>query len=306
MNTLYKEVEITKQAVHKHFRRVCRFEQQVKFLIFEVEKLREEHPNCGLEKVYYTLQPSFIGRDRFIELFMSLGFRVRNKKNYRRTTYSSSFYYPNLIKGLEISSPNILWQSDITYIEVNNIFYYAVFIIDVYTKEIVGYRVSDHMRATANLKALKTAINQFGVPEIHHSDRGSQYIYKPYTELLKTHATKISMSLIAQENAYAERINKTIKEEYLEGWSISNFMQLKKYVRKAVEHYNTKRIHNNIGRKTPFEFRKKVLSLTIEDRPKIIIYTEVDNKVKDGANDHHFNQDLSSDHFRSKLEVNIN
>ncbi|PIE77331.1 MAG: integrase, partial [Candidatus Delongbacteria bacterium] len=164
-----------------------------------------------------------------------LGFRVKHKKNYRRTTYSSKSNYPNLIKGLEVASPNVIWQSDITYIEVNNTFYYAVFIIDVYTKEIVGYKVSDHMRATANVEALKSAIKKFGVPQIHHSDRGSQYVYKPYIELLKSHETKISMSLIAQENAYAERINKTIKEEYLAGWAIDSFEHLKKCVKKAVK-----------------------------------------------------------------------
>ncbi len=306
MNSLYRELEISKQAVFNHFTRELAFEQKVEILIKEAEVLRKAHPRCGLEKMYYTLNPDFIGRDRFIDLFMSLGFRVKNKKNYRRTTYSSNFYYPNLIKGLEVTSPNVIWQSDITYIEVNNTFYYAVFIIDVYTKEIVGYRISDHMRATANVEALKSAIKKFGAPKIHHSDRGSQYVYKPYIELLKSHNTKISMSLIAQENAYAERINKTIKEEYLAGWDVSSFGQLKECVKKAVEHYNMKRIHNNIGRERPFEFRKKILSFPKQDRPKVIIYTDVENKMMGVSNAHHFKQDLTSDHIYPKFEENIN
>ena len=90
-----------------------------------------------------------------------------------------------------------------------------MFIIDVYTKKIVGYAVSDHMRATANVKALQMALNTHITPEFHHSDRGSQYNYGEYVTILKRAGTKISMALKAQDNAYAERINRTIKDEYL-------------------------------------------------------------------------------------------
>ncbi len=158
-------------------------------------------------------------------------------------------------------------------------FYYAVFIIDVYTKEIVGYCVSDHMRATANMKALQDAITDYGSPKIHHSDRGGQYIYKDYIKLLKQHNSQISMGLIAQENAFAERINRTIKEEYLEHWDINDFSELKERTDQAVKHYNKQRLHNNIDRNTPQYFRKYVLSLPEQDRPKVTIYTEVENKT---------------------------
>ncbi len=178
MNSLYKTIGISKQAVHQYAKKQLFLEKQVEVLVQESEALRVEHPGCGVEKMYYTLHPKNMGRDKFIELFMNLGFRLKKHRNYRRTTFSSKHYYPNIIKGLEINKPNVIWQSDITYIEVNGQFYYAVFIIDIYTKEIVGYNISDHMRATANVNALKQAIKNSGVPKIHHSDRGSQYIYK--------------------------------------------------------------------------------------------------------------------------------
>ena len=163
--------------------------------------------------MYNMLKPNFIGRDAFIETLMSLGYRVKRNKNYKRTTIASKLYYPNLIKGIELVSPNHLWQSDITYFEVGTRFYYGVFIIDVYTKEIVGYSVSDNMRATANVKALKSAICEYGKVKIHHSDRGSQYIAKKYTAILNDIESQISMGLTAQDNAYAERINQTISYE---------------------------------------------------------------------------------------------
>ena len=257
MNQLYQVMDISKQAVHQYALRQKQFDYKIGVLLREAELLRREHPGCGVEKMYYTLKPDFIGRDRFIELFMQLGFRLKRKKNYRRTTYAVSVFYPNLIKGLVVKAPSTVWQSDITYISVGQSFYYAVFIIDVFTKKIVGYQVSDHMRATANVNALQMALNHNKPPLIHHSDRGAQYIYKPYIKLLKKHLCKISMARSAQDNAYAERINKTIKEEYLHFWKPQNFNQLKRFVAKAITQYNNVRPHNHIGRLSPAEFEHK-------------------------------------------------
>lgn len=257
MSQLYKYVGITRQAIDQYSHRQAVFDNKVLFLLSEAEDLRREHPGCGLEKMYYSLNPPFIGRDRFIELFMDLGFRLKKRTNYKRTTYAVASKYTNLIKGLSVCAPSIVWQSDITYYDVNDKFYYVVFIIDVYTKEIVGYTVSDNMRATANLKALEMALANYKAPVIHHSDRGGQYIYTEYINLLEANKCKISMCKSSQDNAYAERINRTIKEEYLDYWKPSDFKQLKIYTKRAVEHYNEKRIHNNLDRIKPSEFAQE-------------------------------------------------
>lgn len=257
MNQLYKVIGISKQAVNQYSKRQAVFDKNIQDLLLEAEDLRQEHPGCGVEKMYNTLKPDFIGRDKFIDLFMDLGFRIKKKKNYRRTTYASSIYYPNLIKGMNLNAPSVIWQSDITYIAVGDKFYYAVFIIDVYTKKIVGYQVSNHMRASANINALNKALKDNKAPLIHHSDRGSQYICKEYNELLKDNKSRISMALCGQDNAFAERINRTIKEEYLDYWNPKTFDQLKKCVKKAVNHYNNVRLHNNIGKLSPVEFESR-------------------------------------------------
>ena len=83
------------------------------------------------------------------------------------------------------------------------------------------------MRATANMNALRMALSQHGAPTIHHSDRGSQYTYKEYVRLLEANGSKVSMALSSQDNAYVERINRTIKEEYLDYWKPKTFAQLK-------------------------------------------------------------------------------
>jgi transposase InsO family protein len=248
------------------------FDTRIQVLLAEVDLLREEHPGCGLEKMYDTLKPMFIGRDRFIALFMDLGYRVRKYKNYHRTTYSSNRYYPNLIKGLLVNGPSQVWQSDITYIRIGERFYYAVFILDVYTRKIVGYQVSDHMRATANVAALKMAFKDHNPPVIHHSDRGSQYVYDEYINLLTSENCKISMGLTAQDNAYAERINQTIKYEYLRYWMPSTLEELKADVKRAVYHYNTKRIHKNLQKMTPSNFEEKWSTYSVQSRPVLNIF----------------------------------
>lgn len=272
MNQLYKVVGISKQAVSQHSKRQDVFNNKVLDLMAEAEDLRKEHPGCGVEKMYNVLRPDFIGRDRFVELFMDLGFRLKRKKNYRRTTYASNIFYPNLIKGLKVNKPSAVWQSDITYIEVGGRFYYAVFIIDVYTKKIVGYQVSDSMRAIANVKALQMALKTNKAPLIHHSDRGSQYIYKDYIKILKDNKTQISMALSAQDNAYAERINRTIKEEYLDYWKPKTFKELRKCTDRAVYQYNTRRPHNNIGKLSPIIFEEKWINNQLLVKPIITIF----------------------------------
>jgi putative transposase len=233
MNQFYEAIGISKQAVHKYAVLQSKHDEKMVDLIKHADALRTVHPGCGVAKMYYSLKPDFLGRDRFIEEFMSLGYRLKRKKNYHRTTISTTIYRPNLIKGMKVSAPSVIWQSDITYIPVGDKHYYAVFIIDVYTKEIVGYAVSDHMRASANIRALKMALKIRESPKYHHSDRGGQYISKDYTKLLNLHHTKISMGLTAQDNAYAERINRTIKEEYLDYKWIRSLQQLKAAVARA-------------------------------------------------------------------------
>ena len=274
LNALYQVVGISKQAVHQYERRQQAFNEKVSHLLIEADELRRDHPGCGVEKMYYTLHPDFIDRDRFVELMMSLEYRLKKPRNYQKTTFRGAFYYPNLIKGLKLNARSTVWQSDITYFDVAGKYYYGVFITDVYTRKVVGYQISDHLRATANVKALKMALSKEKAPLIHHSDRGSQYIYKPYIELLKTNDVQISMGICAQDNAYAERFHRTIKEEYLNYWNPKTFNSLKSMVRKAVKHYNNHRIHNELLRKSPRDFIEYWDSLTSEQRPVLTIFDD--------------------------------
>lgn len=278
MNKLYKVIGISKQAVYQYEKRQAIFDNQLSQLVLEADDLRSDHPGCGVEKMYTILNPNFIGRDRFVDIMMNLGYRIKKVKNYKRTTIAGKKFYPNLIKGLQVSKPNVIWQSDITYLPLNGKHYYAVFIIDVYTKKIVGYKVSDNMRAEANVTALKMALKYNEAPVIHHSDRGSQYTYKKYLDILELNNTKISMSYSGLDNAYAERINRTIKEEYLSYWNPKTFSQLKNNVKKAVENYNTIRTHKHLPKMNPVEFERYWSTLSNNNKPIITIFNnEINN-----------------------------
>ena len=272
LNSLYCQLGVTKQSVYQYEQRQYIYESKITELLGEAEDLRKEHPGCGMEKMYYSLNPDFIGRDKFIELVTDLGFRLNKKINYRRTTYSIVTRYANLIQGMIVTGPSKVWQTDITYYEVNGRFYYLVFIIDVYTKIIVGHQASDNMRAVSNVKALEMAFRNYTAPMIHHSDRGSQYTSKEYIKVLEKHNCQISMAQKAQDNAYAESINSTIKNEYLGYWKQNSFEELKKQVDKAVLHYNNKRLHNNLNREKPVVFNEKWQLNKGENKIKMTIY----------------------------------
>ncbi len=292
MNEVYIVGGVSKQAVHKARVRKEGIQIQILELQQQVDEIRAIHPGCGLEKLYDQLKPDCIGRDKFISVFMERGYRVAKRQQFIRTTMPATWRYPNLIEGLLVWDTNRVWQSDITYFGINGSFYYIVFIVDIYTKVIRGYQASDHMRAEANLKALSMALrdNPHVQGLIHHSDRGSQFVDNEYRDLLAKHGISISMGLIAQENAYAERVNGIIKNEYLHHFSITTLAQLKKQLKKAVTHYNEKRIHRHLpGKQSPKEFERQLLHLSTQNRPKVIVYTEGNPKISAASSRPDFN-----------------
>ena len=278
LNKLYQVVGVSKQSVQQAKKRQESFDKELFDLVKQADKIKMVHPGCGVEKMYYTLQPKFMGRDKFCEVFMSLGYGVKSMKNYRRTTIQGNISYPNLIEGMEMNRPYQVIQSDITYFYLNERFYYIVFIIDVYTRKIVGYQVSNHLKTTANLAALKMVLDRSKVSFsgcIHHSDKGAQYSSHAYTNKLRTKGIQISMGLYATDNAYAERINGTIKNEYLSKWQITDFNDLKRKTAKAVAHYNQHRKHRAFKMKySPNEFNDNLVNLSDQERPKFFIYKE--------------------------------
>jgi transposase InsO family protein len=255
-------------------------EEESEQLLKQASAIRREHPGVGCRKLSIRLKQSGWGRDKTEALLLANGYRVQYGTKGWKTTHSIRLHqYKNLIRGKKIRDINRIVQTDITYYPIKGEHYYFVFIIDVYSRRIVGYSASRNMEAANNRKALEQLITLRGAAQlkglIHHSDRGSQYHSTAYVERLKSCGIKVSMCVQSWENAYGERINRTIKEEYLDYWEIKNFEQLKRCVDKAVKHYNEQRPHWNLGLKTPAQFEKDLKNIPVSKRKTIVIYQEV-------------------------------
>jgi transposase InsO family protein len=180
------------------------------------------------------------------------------KRRKRRTTDSQHPYprYLNLVKELEITHPDQVWVSDITYIRLNQEYVYLAIIMDVFTRSIRGWCLSRTLDQELTLIALRAALETQS-PEIHHSDQGVQYAAYAYSDLLKVHGIQISMAAVgkAEENGYAERFMRTIKEEEVDLSEYLDFGDAHQQIGYFIEDvYNTKRIHSSLGYLTPVEY----------------------------------------------------
>lgn len=275
---IYELNNISKQAVDQYHKKSLEKLTEAEQFIEKAGAIRKRNPMMGCRKIALKTRGPGWGRDKVEQLLLSNGYRILYPPNYIKTTRPQyDLIFPNLIEGIMLNGINQLIQTDISYIWINGDFYYLVFIIDVYSRRIVSYNAGENMEASANIKALTMMMQtrkQYCLKNmIHHSDRGSQYTSKIYLAMLSEKQIQISMCKHAWENAYTERINRTIKEEYLSKWKIETYMQLKKAVATAVKRYNEERPHWELAmQSSPVEFEKYVSKLLKNKRPKMQLY----------------------------------
>lgn len=272
LNSLYRVVGITKQGFHKFLSTRRRQDDEACQLLEIVRQIRVDHPTMCCRAMYYKINPMFMGRDRFEALCRANGFMNQKKKSGRRTTDSTGVIrFDNLVDNLELIRVDQLWSSDITYFELNNVFYYITFILDCFTRLILGYHVSSRLcTEQTSLPALKKAIQyrKKQIPEgiIFHSDGGGQYYDKAFLALTKKYKFLNSMCEYAYQNGKVERLNGVIKNNYLKHWEINDLGQLTKQVDRAVRLYNTDKPHSCLGRQTPYEFEKELTNLEVQNK----------------------------------------
>lgn len=221
-----------------------------------VKTVRKKHSRMGGKKLYGKLLGKFAergvkcGRDKFFDILREENLLVRNRKRFVKTTQGNHRFrkYPNLLQGLEIKRAEQVWVSDITYIRTKNGFLYLFLITDAYSKQIMGWDLSDNLKTTNAIRALKMAMRNRRYPErplIHHSDRGIQYCTPSYTEVLEKNRIEISMTTKYDpyENAVAERVNGILKTEYDIGEGFVDEKDARREIRHTIWLYNTDRPH---------------------------------------------------------------
>jgi len=257
---VYRSLGISKQSFHQKLNRHMNQLEEMEQLLVVVKQIREDHPRMSSRQMYRMIKPAHLGRDRFESWCFAHGFKVSVKRSFHRTTNSLGVIrFKNLVQCQELKSINQIWVSDITYYRIGEKFYYLTFILDLFSRVIVGYSVSEDLStAHTTIPAFKCAMRNRQIPEglIIHSDGGGQYYCKEWLKLTGQYKIKNSMCESVYENAHAERINGTIKNSYLNGYGPENFAQLKFMTAKAIEKYNTEKPHQSIGDIPPAEFER--------------------------------------------------
>jgi len=226
-------------------------------------KRRRSLPREGVRKLKISLEDEFtkanlkVGRDTLFNVLRKHQMLTLRKKYSSRTTNSlHRFYkYKNIIKDLDVTRPNQVWVSDITYIRTVKGFCYLALITDMHSRKIVGYDLSDSLELNGCVRALNKAIYQAkNIKQlIHHSDRGIQYCSNQYTQILKRNNIGISMTEEnhCYENAMAERVNGILKDEFYLDQTFSDVAHAKRATKNAINLYNEIRLHLSLDFKTP-------------------------------------------------------
>jgi transposase InsO family protein len=235
-----------------------------------VDKERKLLPRLGTRKLYYLIRPQLqqrslkLGRDKLFNLLGKYDLLIKPMKKYTQTTNSKHWLrkYPNIVKDKEITEPEQVWVSDITYIKTEQGNMYLSLITDAFSRKIVGYNIDDNMEAISVGKALKMAKKNRNYTEnqlIHHSDRGLQYCSSEYVAIAADGQIQMSMTENSDpyENALAERMNRTLKEEFGLGKVLSTKQQAIELLIEAVDLYNNRRPHLSLQMKTPQQVHKQ-------------------------------------------------
>lgn len=220
-------------------------------------------PRLGTRKLYHQIRESLalnsikLGRDKLFDLLKAQHMLIVPKRRYIQTTMSKHWLkkYPNIIRDIQLERPEQIWVSDITYIKTDEGNCYLNMVTDAFSRKIMGYAMADNMDAVSMKKAFEMAImgRKYKKTLIHHSDRGLQYCSREYISLAEKNNIKISMTENGDpyENALAERMNRTLKEEFGLGRVIKSRENAKLLIKQAVEIYNNQRPHLSLNMKTP-------------------------------------------------------
>jgi putative transposase len=167
----------------------------------------------------------------------------------------SHYKYPYLLKGLKIVRKNQVWAMDITYIPMKQGFMYLCAVIDLYSRKVMNWSLSNTMSADWSTETVKIAIEKHGKPEIFNTDQGSQFTSDIFINVLKESNIQISMDGKGRaiDNIFIERLWKSVKYENVYLFVYENELDLYKGLNNYFEFYNHQRLHQSLDYKTPEE-----------------------------------------------------
>jgi transposase InsO family protein len=254
----------TRQAVYEQSWHQSNQKMQEGLVLDAVRQVRTVLSKTGTLKLHHMIKDQLllhgvtIGRDSLYKLLGKYNLLIKQSKKYVRTTQSYHHYYkwPDLTPDILPDAASQLWVSDITYLRTTSGFIYLSLVTDAYSRKIVGYHLSQHLKAQSCLIALNKAITALKVEHsnlVHHSDRGIQYCCDLYVTTLQENKIQISMTQNGSpyENAIAERVNGILKTELGLDRVFTCYANAIEPTYKAIDAYNRLRLHMSCGYLTP-------------------------------------------------------
>ena len=232
----------------------------------EIETLALRYPTYGYRRIRKLLlrMGYTVGYKRVARLMKALNVSVSVKRVCQTMpSVEGTRPWVNRLKDLQVCRCDQVWVGDITYVHLKRRFIYVVLLMDVFTRMIRGWHLSQDLTQSLTLKPLETALGQ-SIPEIHHSDQGVQYLSKAYLSTLRHHGN-LEISVARRgcpwENGYAERLIRTLKEEEVHLNAYEDIHEARARIGHFITQvYNQKRPHSALGYLTPVEFEEKNLS----------------------------------------------
>ena len=230
-----------------------------------IERIVVEFARYGYRRVTHQLKREGwkVNHKRVARLMREQSLQCQIKRRWVKTTDSEHGYrvYPNLLKGLEVGGRNQVWVADITYIRILTGFLYLAVVLDLFSRKVIGWALSEQIDAELTLAGLRMALAERGAVKgcIHHSDRGVQYACHAYVEELEAAGMRISMARKGNpyDNAAAESFMKTLKCEEVYLWDYHSLEDVKHRIPYFLQQvYNHKRLHSALGYVTPEEFEQ--------------------------------------------------
>ena len=221
-----------------------------------IDKEYTRHPFYGSRKIMHYLRREGhkINRKRVQRLMRMLGLAGMAPGPNTSKAHPEHKIYPYLLRGVNVTKPNQVWSTDITYIRLPMGFMYLVAVIDWYSRKVLSWRLSNSMESTFCVDCLQEALRRYGTPEVFNTDQGAQFTSIAFIGALTEHPS-ISISMDgrgrALDNIFVERLWRNVKHEdvYMNGYATPTELHegLKKYFRD----YNNERSHQSLGYSTP-------------------------------------------------------
>lgn len=215
------------------------------------------HPFYGSRRMKRYLKDCgyVVNRKKIQRLMQTLGLSGMAPGPHTSKPHPQHKIYPYLLRGIDISRPNQVWSSDITYIRLPRGFVYLVAIIDWYSRKVLAWRLSNTMDAGFCVDCLEEAIQSYGPPDIFNSDQGSQFTSDAFTGVLIQNGITISMDGRgrALDNIFVERLWRTVKYEDMYLNKYDSVQDLLMGLTQYFLFYNQERYHQSLGYKTPHE-----------------------------------------------------